>query len=304
MNLNFRWCFYFAIALLFTACKYDRNEETILKGNATIVVDETILPVIQDQVEIFENKYDAKITLVAKSEAEVLNDLYNGKAGIVILTRNLTEKEKINFSQKKIIPKITNFATDAIALINNKASNDTLLTVTDVVKFLKQEPGTKCKGLVFDNPNSSTVSYLKSLANLTTLPEKNVYSFKSNEEVIKFVADNDGIIGVIGMNWLTQPSPKMQKYMDQINILSIKNEKTNTYVNPSQNDLAENTYPLARDLFIVNCQGYTGLGMGFASFIAGDIGQRIVLKSGLYPVRTPGRKFNIRNAIDSENEKE
>lgn len=290
-----------AVMLFLTACKYDRNEETILKGNATITVDETVLPLIQDQVEVFQTKYDAKIKVIAKSEAEVLNDLYNGTTGIAILTRNLTEKEKINFSQKKIIPKITNFATDAIAFINNKASKDTLLSINDVVKFLKEGNSTKFKGLVFDNPNSSTVSYLKGLANLSSLPEKNIYSFKSNAEVIKFVAENDGMIGVIGMNWLTQPSPNMIKYIDKINILSVKSIQSEKYVSPSQNDIAENTYPLARDLYIVNCQGYQGLGMGFASFIAGDIGQRIVLKSGLYPVRTPGRKFNIRNAIESDN---
>jgi phosphate transport system substrate-binding protein len=50
---------------------------------------------------------------------------------------------------------------------------------------------------------------------------------------------------------------------------------------------------LARDLYIINCQGYSGLGMGFASFVAGDIGQRIILKSGLLPIRTPGRKISF-----------
>jgi hypothetical protein len=33
--------------------------------------------------------------------------------------------------------------------------------------------------------------------------------------------------------------------------------------------------------------------MGFYSFVAGDVGQRIVLKSGLLPVRIPTRKFTI-----------
>jgi phosphate transport system substrate-binding protein len=50
---------------------------------------------------------------------------------------------------------------------------------------------------------------------------------------------------------------------------------------------------LARDLYIVNCQGYSGLEWGFTSFVAGDVGQRIVLKSGLLPVRIPTRKFTI-----------
>jgi hypothetical protein len=36
-----------------------------------------------------------------------------------------------------------------------------------------------------------------------------------------------------------------------------------------QNNIAEGTYPLARDLYIINCQGYSGLGMGFPSFVAG-----------------------------------
>jgi phosphate transport system substrate-binding protein len=42
--------------------------------------------------------------------------------------------------------------------------------------------------------------------------------------------------------------------------------------------------------------------MGFSSFIAGDIGQRIVLKSSLLPVRTPGRKLQIRNELIKDNE--
>jgi phosphate transport system substrate-binding protein len=47
-------------------------------------------------------------------------------------------------------------------------------------------------------------------------------------------------------------------------------------------------------LYLVNCQGYSGLAMGFATFVGGDIGQRIVLKSGLLPVQIPTRKLNIK----------
>jgi phosphate transport system substrate-binding protein len=59
-------------------------------------------------------------------------------------------------------------------------------------------------------------------------------------------------------------------------------------------NIAEGTYPLARDLYIINCQGYSGLGMVGFSFVAGDIGQRIILKSGLLPVRMPGRNIIIK----------
>jgi phosphate transport system substrate-binding protein len=53
-------------------------------------------------------------------------------------------------------------------------------------------------------------------------------------------------------------------------------------------------------LYIINCQGYDGLGIGFASFIAGETGQRIILKSGLAPMREPSRNISIRNKIESK----
>lgn len=298
-------CFlsFFLSALFLVSCKDNKKEETILKGEASITVDETVLPMLQDQADVFQNKYDAKLNLIAKSEAETLNDLFNLKTSIAVLTRNLTDKEKINFSQKKIIPKITIFAKDAIAFVSNKSSNDTLVALSDIVSFLKGSGKVVIKGIVFDNPNSSTVSFIKNIAKIDRLPETGVYSFKSNEEVIKFVSENDGMIGVIGVNWISQPSPKMKPLFENIKVLSVKGLNSDLYKSPSQNNIAEGTYPLVRDLYIVNCQGFTGLGMGFASFIAGDVGQRIILKSGLLPVRVPGRKFIIRKEVEINREK-
>lgn len=286
------------VCLLFLMCNQkeqkEENNESILKGTATVLVDETLVPVIEDQIAVFESKYDAKIKLVPKSESEAVVSLFNEKSGIAILTRNLTEKENKIFLQKKINPKVTKFAIDAIAFISNKSSNDTLIDLKDVIEFMQGKPNTAIKGLVFDNPNSSTVRYMNELSKITSIPEKGVYSFKTNDEVIKFVAKNEGMIGVLGVNWLFQPMPKMQQYIDKVNVLSVKGINGGNYYSPTQNNIAEGTYPLARDLYIINGQGYSGLGMGFASFVAGDIGQRIVLKSGLLPIRVPGRKINVR----------
>ena len=276
------------------------NEESILKGSTTILVDETLTPVIEDQVAIFESKYDAKIKIVSQSEAELIVSLFKEKTGIAILTRNLTINENKIFEQKKITPKITKFATDAIAFISNKSNKDTLIELKTVIDFMQGKPSTRIKGLVFDNPNSSTVRFMNQLAGINTSPKEGVYSFKTNQEVIKFVAENDGMIGLVGVNWLTQPMPIMQEYVNKINVLSVKSLKGSAFYSPSQNNIAENKYPLARDLYIINAQGYSGLGMGFASFVAGDIGQRIILKSGLLPVRVPGRRINIRNEISNE----
>jgi phosphate transport system substrate-binding protein len=162
-------------------------------------------------------------------------------------------------------------------------------------------PNSSIKGLVFDNPNSSTVRYMKELAGINELPSKDIFSFKTNDEVIQFVSENEGMIGVVGVNWLMEPSLKMRPIVDKINILNVKGIGKTDYFAPTQNNLAEKKYPLSRDLYIINCQGYSGLGMGFASFIAGEVGQRITLKSGLLPVKMPGRNIKIRKQIEKEN---
>jgi phosphate transport system substrate-binding protein len=51
---------------------------------------------------------------------------------------------------------------------------------------------------------------------------------------------------------------------------------------------------------MLNYQGKEGLGMGFASYIAGEIGQRIILKSGLLPVRIPSRIIQLRKEIEKK----
>lgn len=292
---------------LFVMCnqksKSEAEKETILKGSLDVTVDETVKQIVDDQVAVFEGTYyDAKITVKPKSETEVINDLLNQKAKVVITTRDLTKEEKARFDKSKINPRVTPFAHDAIAFISNKSNNDTLIALKSVIDFMQGKPDGEIKGLVFDNPNSSTVRYMKDLAKVNEIPKAGVFSFKTNNEVIKFVSENDGMIGVIGVNWLYQPTPDMTETIKKINVLSVKGLNSDRYYSPTQNDLGEQKYPLARDLFIINCQGYSGLGMGFASFIAGDIGQRIVLKSGLLPYKTPGRKLKIRNEIINDKE--
>ena len=304
MIKQFKIVFYTILVFLIVSCNKKEGskeqKETILEGTTTVLVDETLTPIVEDQVQIFESKYNAKVNIDSKSEGEVVQSLINNSSQVAILARTLTKKELSFFDSKKLIPKITPFAKDAIALIANKSNKDTLIALNDVVDFLKNQNKSKIKGLVFDNPNSSTARYICELAGIKNLPENNVFSFKTNSEVIKYIAKNDGMIGVVGINYLYEPSLAMKEYILKINVLNLKNTTDNQFYGPTQNNIAEGKYPLARDLYLVNCQGFSGLGMGFASFIAGDIGQRIILKSGLVPVRFPSRKIIVRKEINND----
>jgi phosphate transport system substrate-binding protein len=290
------------VSVVVLSCKqkeeHKLGSDTIVEGVADVLVDESLLPIIEDQKIVFESTYNAKITLIPQSEKESVLSLFDKKAKIIVLSRKLDADETKILEQQKIFPKTAKVATDAIVLIKSKATNDTLIALNDIIDFIKGKQN-GIKGLVFDNPNSSSVRYLTELANVKSLPEKGIYSFKTNDEVIKYVSQNEGLIGVVGLNWILQPKAAMQSYIDRVALMSVKGFG-NEYIYPSQDNIAMNKYPLARDLYIINCQGYQGLGIGFSSFIAGERGQRIILKSGLVPVRMPGRKIVTRNQIEND----
>ena len=287
--------FLVAVSFIVIKCNTKTEKETILTGTVTVMVDESLLPIIEEQKQIFENKYKAIINLKGSSEAEIMQGLLMDSIHIAVLTKKLSIQDSLRIVKLKKKPRQTLFASDAIALIANKKANDTLVTIQEIIDFMQGKPSS-IKGLVFDNPNSSSVRYMNELAGLQTTPEKNIFSFKTNQEVIKYVSENNGMIGVVGLNWLQQNNVNLKN----ISLLSVKSLKNDAYIYPSQNNIADKSYPLARDLYIINCQGFSGLGMGFASFVTGEIGQRIILKSGLLPFRMPGRNIMIRKNIEKE----
>ncbi len=292
------------VIVLAVCCRESGAKETILEGTTTFYVDESLFPIVEDELMVFQTEYRAKINLIAKPESEVVNALLSGKAAVVFLSRKLSEKEEQSMASKEITPKITHFATDGVAFITNKKSKDTLIDLQEAV-YLMQGKQSKVKSLVFENPNSGTVSAMNKLAGIEgNEKRKGIYSMKSAIEVMKYVSENPDAIGVIGLNIILQPDPEWQGLVDSVKVMAVrnvKNEKNDiNYYKPNQSNLALGLYPLKRDLYMLNFQGSAGLGMGFASFIAGERGQRIILKSGLLPVRIPSRNITIRKEINTK----
>lgn len=289
---------YVLTIVLFASCQGNKTEvQSYTNGKENILVDESLLPIIEDQTYVFESTYaDAKLNLIAKSENELINLFLEDSAQVAILSRQLTASEAKHFENKNIKIRVNRFAVDGIALITHNSIKDSTTTVADIIKVLKGD-NSVIGSLVFDNANSSTVRYFKELASVKELPAKGVYALKSNSEVIKYVHDNPGSIGVVGVNWMVQPPVDLEDQVSKLKILGVKNldgkPGSDGYYKPDQNDIALELYPLTRSLYIINCEGGAGLGTGFASFIAGERGQRIVLKSGLLPDSIPSRQINI-----------
>src|SRR5690606_29465418 len=169
-----------------------------------------------------------------------------------------------------------------------------------IIKHLKEEEKLE-KELVFDNPNSGAIRLLFEKAQISR-ENQNIYSKSSPSELIKYISENDDFIGVVGLNWLTQTPNELQQYTDKIKVLHVQDVKINSsnaeYYYPSQANIAKKSYPLTREIYLLNYQGKNGLGMGFASFVASDIGQKIILTSGLAPVKLEPMNIKIKKDIN------
>lgn len=288
--------------LICIACHgVNKDKQSYTEGTTTILADESFAPIIEDQLFIFRDNYPkAHIKLVYKPENELLNMFLNDSARVVIMSRKLSTQEKKVFENKKVTIRVNRFAIDGIALVINESAKDSIITVDDIINVMKGKKG-RIKSLVFDNANSSTVRYLKELSGIENLPASGIYALKSNPEVIRFVYENPGAIGVVGVNWILEPDKEMEQFVSKLRVIGVKNlagkPGSDKFYMPDQDNLALGLYPLTRDLYIINCSGGPGLGAGFASFLAGEKGQRIVLKSGLLPDKIPSREILIRNKL-------
>jgi phosphate transport system substrate-binding protein len=266
-------------------------------GTAKFEGDESFSPIIDEELYVFKAIYpEAKPVITYRPEAEVVNSLMNDKTRLIILSRNLDTAELGVLKRRALVADVNKFAIDAVALIVNQTSNDTTISLGEIKQMLNGQSKTD-KNIVFDNPNSSLVRYLKNLAGSIELKKKNIYALSSSKEVIRYVSTHPNAIGITGFNWLNDPDKDYAEAVNKVKIVGVKDENSKTnpneYFKPSQTSLVQHTYPLSRALYVIDCTGRKGLASGFASFLASERGQRIILKSGLLPDSIPSREINI-----------
>ena len=80
----------------------------------------------------------------------------------------------------------------------------------------------------------------------------NVSALKTNQQVINYVAENPGAMGVIGVNWLGDRSDTTNlSFRQEIRVMAVSAEDVATPVNsykPYQAYLYYGNYPLARSI--------------------------------------------------------
>ncbi|QIK55349.1 phosphate ABC transporter substrate-binding protein [Dysgonomonas sp. HDW5B] len=300
------------LMIIFSACNNGQikvtRTDTLTSGVAEIAVDDCFAPIIQEQIDVFEALNDeASIIPIFASEVDVINLLLKDSVRLVIAARDLTDAEKQGLLNKKLQPRSQKIAIDGIALIINQENTDSLISVSALKKIMTGEidswksinPHSKYDkiSVVFDNPNSSTVRFIKDSINRGEPLAETLKAMDNNRAVLDYVAKTPNAMGVIGVNWINNPGDTTNlSFTNKIRVMSVSKSDEPTIQNsfqPFAAYLALGEYPLRRDVYIILSDLRGTLPAGFTNFVADDRGQRIILKAGLVPATRPMRLISV-----------
>jgi phosphate transport system substrate-binding protein len=271
--------------------------ETPTSGTIHISVDESFKPVIDSQLKVFESSFpDAHVLIDYKPEAACLRDLYSDSTRMIIITRGLTLKEEHYFNDSARTPAVSGvLAFDAIALVVNNHSPDTLMNM-DEVRALVEGKDKKKRQVVMDGVSAtSTVRYvLDSIVKGDTLG-KNVIAARTSPQVISWVEEHENAVGFIGVSWIgDREDSTALAFLKKVKVVGIRCNQCpdKPFVYPFQYNIRFNRYPMVRGLYYILKENYSGVGNNFVNFLVNERGQLIFYRAYLVPGRM---NFDVRD---------
>jgi len=281
---------FMAILAVIYSCSKDKDVDNPNKGEITIEADESFKSVSEALVE----RYTAlnpktKINLVIKKEDFGLLDLLDRKVRVIVMSRELSQKEKEAYDTKVDLPwKPAKFAADAVLFVVPKNSPLESISMDEIASELQSEK----KRFIFDGTNSSNLNFIAQ--KFSKNPSDLKFSIiNGNENVVEQLKNYPDKIGVISYNTISRPYGKeAEKLRNELKILKVV--KGNKSYDVSNDSLKNMTYPFTRILYFLTNEGYYGLGNGFIRFSCQQLGQIVVEKEGLQPYNIFKREVQMR----------
>lgn len=290
MKHNFQIFLISFFVLVISCKKTDKIVDNPQLGTITVTADESFKSVSEALTERYMAlNPNTKINLVIKKEDLAFLDLLDNKARVIIMSRELTEKEKQGYKDKiDMEMQPAKFAADAVVFVVPKNSAKENISVEEIEKELQSDN----KKIIFDGTNSSNLNFVAQ--KFKTTPDKLKYSIISgNKNIIEQLNKYPDKIGVISLNTISRPYDKESESLkNSVKILKVV-EGGKSY-EPDIINLKNMTYPFTRVLYFLTNEGYYGLGNGFIRFSCQQLGQIVVEKEGLQPYNIFKREVQMR----------
>jgi len=266
------------------------------QGTIHISVDETFRPVIDQQIEMYEATYpNTHIVADYKPEVDCFKDFQNDSSRLIIVARGLDSSEATFYkAQTGAIPRFEVIAFDAVAVLVNKQSPDSIFTYSQLQNLLTEKNGGKT--IAMDGSKAtSTVRYLIDSVLKGKDFGTDVSSVNNSKGVLDYVANNANAVGFIGYSWLAKIQDSSNSYYEsklKTALIECKVCKDgNTYARPSQENIYNMQYSMFRPVVPIIKDRDPSLATGFYNFIQSERGQLIFRRALLMPAVM---SFNIR----------
>lgn len=292
----------FFLCLIITSCNYENIKQISTSGELTVGIDETISKVALKEIDEFMrmNK-EAKINAKIKTTNEVIADLINGDIKTILVNRDFTPQETEIINQHKIDIKKNKFALDGLGIIVNPANPIRKLNYTELRKIFigniaewKDLEGDNSK--IYDGKikvfisrgNSATNLFFKEKVLNGTDYSKTDFVCSTSTQMLQEIRKDEKAIGMITMSWLAIAADTLDMTVKALKISELDSSgHMGDYIGFYQAYIANHSYPLVMDAYIMSTDYSMNLSVGFTTFLLSYNGQKIVLNSGLVPVTQP-----------------
>ena len=182
---------------------YENNSPT--SGKLKLYCNEGIQLHVKNQVYTFCALYPHSIIeSIWLTESESVEALLKDSCKAIIINRLLSGNEKKRFEQKNLFPKFSPIAKTGVALITNRFSAISKLTLEQIKRLLSNElilkdslNKTFIPTAIIDNKNSSVSHYLlDSFLQAKSFGPK-CFALNNSLELIKKISENPNQIGFI-----------------------------------------------------------------------------------------------------------
>lgn len=287
------------VVTLFGACTSappdPRVDDIPTKGDVLILAEEDFRTLLKSQRLAFENIYpEARLRLRFMPQAQLLKAMMSDSVRAVFTTCLPGGEQEAYFNSRSVTPEVVPVLTDGIAVV---VGNGAVARTASVNSIRAGLSGEGAGSVVFDGTGTGVVrTVIDSIFGGDASAMDRASAVPGTDSLVHRVSTNPELIGLLAFAQISDlDDPRCRALRANVVLCAVSPSGDGPAVMPNQSTLADGSYPLRRTLYAVVTEGRSGLGTGFVSFVAGHKGQRIILKSGLAPVRVPAREVEILN---------
>ncbi len=300
------------VSVFFVSCDAPNPYEDDLptKGHVLILADEDLRSLVEAEELVFESIYTkAELDIRYLPEAQLLKAVLNDSVRCWIATVQPGGEQEAYYAKRTVRSHVVPICMDGIAVVVNKSCKLDRLSIEQLKSALTSPTRFQALGWSVGNEagplepplplfvaagSGVARALVDSLFGQSEELKISALSMPDLNALVERVALDPRAIGIVSFAAISDlDNPQMKALRDKVKLVAISGADGSTALLPSQSTLADGSYPLRRQVCMILCEGKSGLGTGFVSFVANHKGQRIILKQGLAPQKVPPRDVEI-----------